>query len=91
MAIKSYFKCKRCLYAQDLGSQMFDGVILGIPPEEKEHYIDCHLNLNQLTDRQPEFNLKHCESVGCSMWACAHCGVGKSESIGSVAGHEVCW
>jgi len=75
MSIKSYFKCKHCLYAQDLDTEMFDGVFLGIPEEDKGNYIDCHLALCQPpNEKRPEFNLKHRESVGCLQWACSFCG-----------------
>lgn len=86
MALRDYYTCNCCLYQQELTAMQFQGTILGIPPDEKENYINCHFRLNEtVKDNEPEFNIKHRDSTGCGCWTCGICG------SSSKAGHAGCW
>ena len=86
MAIRNYYMCNCCLYQQELTESQFDDVLLGIQPNEKEQYINCHFRLNEvLKDNESEFNIKHRNSTGCGCWTCGICG------SSSKAGHSNCW
>lgn len=85
--IVNYFTCNCCLFAQDLDAEFLDGVSLGIPDESREAYIDCHYDLHRpLTEKTPEYNLKHRQSTGCGKWLCGICGHPHEKFS-----HTACW
>jgi hypothetical protein len=84
--ISNYFNCNCCLFSQDLQAKHLDGCRLGIPEEERGFYINCNYNLDKpVSEKEPEFNIKHRDSVGCGNWTCAEC------ANHSYSGHKKCW
>ena len=87
MALEDYFDCGSCLYSMFLDSEHLAESSIPVPDELRGEYIDCRLKgFAPVTEKNPEFNIKHSEDVGCVGWKCAICGKGIADT-----NHELCW